>query len=58
MRKIENSYLFLKFEVEMMKKMVDFLEKHGEFVREMNGQDNERGKIEKFLKTVLKVQNT
>ena len=38
---MENPYLFLKFEEEMMKKMVDFWEKHGEFVREMNGKDNE-----------------
>ena len=34
------------------------MSKHGEFVRERNGQDNEqsqmRGKIEKFLKTILK----
>ena len=42
--------------------MVDFLEKHGEFVREMNRQtikcQNERGKTEMFLKTILKAQNT
>ena len=65
MRKIENSFLFLKFEVEMLKKKVDFWREHGEFVREgwtdktMNSQ-SERGKTEKvFLKkTVLKAQNT
>ena len=44
LRKIESPYLFLKFEEEMMMKMVDFWEKHGEFVREMNGQDNEQPK--------------
>ena len=40
LRKTENSYLFLKFEVEMKKKNGAWRE-HGEFVREMNGQDNE-----------------
>ena len=43
--------------------MVDFLEKHCEFVREMNEQDNEqskwvREKLKSILKTVLKAQNT
>ena len=40
--KNENPYLFLKFEGEKMMKMVDFWVKHGEFVREMNRQDNEQ----------------
>ena len=43
--------------------MVNFWKKHGEFVREMNEQDNEqskwaREKLKNFLKTVLKAQNT
>ena len=41
---MESPYLFLKFEEEMMMKMVDFSEKHDEFVREMNGQDNKQSK--------------
>ena len=41
---MKNSYLILMIDEEMMKKMVDFLVKHGEFVREMNRQDNEQSK--------------
>ena len=33
---------FLKIEEEMMKKNGGFWEKHGEFERDMNGQDNEQ----------------
>ena len=42
---MKNPYLFLKIEVEKMMKMVDFLVKHGEFVRETYEHDNEQSKM-------------
>ena len=35
----------MKIEVEKMKKIVDFLVKHGEFVRETYKHDNEQSKM-------------
>ena len=66
MRKIENPYIFLKIEVEMMKNNGGFWEKHSEFVREMNKQDNEQSQytrenwkgFENYPKKNRKVQNT
>ena len=61
MRKIENPYLFLKFEEEMMK-MVDFLREtrwvceRDEQTRQWTVKMNE-GKLKSFLKIILKVQN-
>ena len=42
---MKNPYLFLKIEVEKMMKMVDFLVKHGEFVKETYEHDNEQSKM-------------
>ena len=42
---MKNPYLVLKIEVEKMKKIVDFLVKHGEFVRETYKHDNEQSKM-------------
>ena len=56
----------MKIEVEMMKNNGGFWEKHGEFVREMNKQDNEQSQytrenwkvFENYLDKDRKAQNT
>ena len=47
MRKIENPYLFLKINEEMIKKNGGFVGEHGEFVRERMNSHNMRGKTKK-----------
>ena len=52
-RQKENPYLFLKIEVEMLKKNGGFWEEHDEFEKGLKGQDNEQlkvfeGKLKKF----------